>query len=80
MVRVSRLWLEEPTAMELAFADRAHASFALQVQPLHRVGRCVEPVHIAEIAAAKRVVYGALKAIATPTSRRVSQLPTSTAK
>jgi hypothetical protein len=48
--------------MELAFADRAHATFALQVHPLHRMGRCVEPVQIAEIAAAKRVVCGAYKA------------------
>jgi hypothetical protein len=29
--------------MVLAFADHAHATFALQVHPLHRVGRCVEP-------------------------------------
>jgi len=29
-------------AIELAFADRAHATFALQVHPLHRMGQCVE--------------------------------------
>jgi len=48
--------------MELAFADRAHATFALQVHPLHRVGRCVEPAADSADRSRQAVVYGAYKA------------------